>query len=306
MSLHQFNHAGTEIILIDTPGFDDTFLSDADILQEIATGLECTYKVNMKLTGIIYMHRIMDPRMSHGGMRNLAMFRKLCGSNPMPNVILATSFWSKVTQQEGYKREEQLRTNPDFWAEMIEEGAQIARFENSRESGLRLVETLIGKDRISLQIQKEMCDDGIPLAQTQAGEQVHADIAELTRKHAEEMARLQQELQDALKAADERLENTLKREISKSEMKIQRLYEQQEALKADRRNEMRAVEQELDGWRRRVEAGTKVYISKPFPQNTPDMSNLIWVTIVLICTGKQHPTASESKSRRRPAQGQPP
>lgn len=258
MSLHQFHHAGSKIVLIDTPGFDDTFLSDADILQDVAACLELTYNNNLKLTGIIYMHRIIDPRMTHGGMSNLAMFRKLCGSDPMPNVILATSFWGKVTQEEGLEREEQLRTNPDFWAEMIEDGAQIARFENSRESGLALIETLIGKDRISLRIQKEMCEDGIPLAQTQAGEHVNAELAELARKHAEEMTRLQQELQDALKAADEKLEKTVKRELSKSEKKLQRLYEQQEALKAERRNEKRAVDQELDRWKRRVEAGIKV------------------------------------------------
>ena len=204
------------------------------------------------------MHRIIDPRMTHGGMRNLAMFRKLCGIDPMENVLLTTSFWGMVTKQEGLDREKQLRTNPDFWAEMIEEGAQMARFENTRESGLALVETLIGKGRVSLQIQKEMCDDGIPLARTQAGEQVNEELAEMARKHAEEMAKLQQELQDSLKAADEKLEKTLKRELSKSEKKYERLHEQQEVLKADRRNEMRVLEQEFDRRLRRSEAGIKV------------------------------------------------
>ncbi|MCJ1315931.1 hypothetical protein MMC15_001251 [Xylographa vitiligo] len=256
-SLHKFTHDGAAIVLIDTPGFDDTFLSDGDVLQEIAACLELTYKINMKLTGIIYMHRIVDPRMNHGGMRNLAMFRKLCGPEPMKNVVLATSFWSKVTEEEGLDREHQLRTNPDFWAEMIEEGAQMARIGDTKDSCLALVERMVHKGRIHLQIQIEMCDDELPLAKTQAGEQVNGELAEMARKHAEELLKLQQDLQDAIKAADQKLEKTLKRELTKSEKKLVQMQQQQEALKADRRNEIRVLEQEFDRRLRRVEAGKK-------------------------------------------------
>jgi len=216
----------------------------------------------MKLTGIIYMHRIIDVRMNHGGMRNLAMFRKLCGPDPMKNVILATSFWAKVTPKEGHDREQELRTQPEFWAEMIEEGAQTARFDDTKESGLALVDILLRKTRISLQIQKEMCDDGIPLLQTQAGQQVHDDLEAMAKKHAEEMQKLQQELQNAIKDADEKLQITLKRELTKSEKKMQQMQEQQEALKADRRNEIRVLEQEFDRRLRRMKSERKVSSSQ--------------------------------------------
>ena len=114
--------------------------------------------------------------MTHGGMRNLATFRKLCGPDPMKNVILVTRFWAKVTQQEGLEREKQLWTNLDFWGEMIEERAQMARYEHTRESGLAILERLITKGRVSLQIQREMCDEGKSLAQTQAGEHVSTNL----------------------------------------------------------------------------------------------------------------------------------
>ena len=151
------------MILIDTPGFDDTFLADADVLHEVASCLQLTYECNMKLTGLIYMHRIIDPRVTHGGMRNLAMFRKICGPDPMKNVNLATSFWGKVTPEEGRRRENELANTPEFWGEMIEEGAQLAHFNNTKDSGLALVDSLLLKGRISLRIQREMCDEGIPL-----------------------------------------------------------------------------------------------------------------------------------------------
>ena len=215
----------------------------------------------MKLTGIIYIHRIADPRMNHGGMRNLAMFRKLCGPDPMKNVILATSFWSKVTEETGVEREHQLRTHPEFWKEMIEEGAQMERIGDTKDSNLALVEKLVHRGRIRLQIQIEMCDKKKLLAETQAAKQVNGELAEMAKMHAEELLKLQQELQDAMKAADQKLETTLKRELTKSERKLQQMQQQQEALKADRRNEIRVLEQDFDRRLRRVEADKKVISS---------------------------------------------
>ena len=266
-SLHEFTYAGTKVVLIDTPGFDDTFLKDGDVLKEVATCLQLTYESNMKLTGIIYMHRIADPRMNHGGMRNLAMFRKLCGPDPMKNIILATSFWSKVTEETGIEREHQLRTKPEFWKEMIEEGAQMERIGDTKDSNLALVGKLVHRGRIRLQIQMEMCDEKKLLAETQAAEQVNGELAEMAKMHAEELLKLQQELQDAIKASDQKLETALKSELTKSERRLQQMQQQQEALKADRRNEIRLLEQDFDRRLRRVEAEKKVSSSESLSSN---------------------------------------
>lgn len=37
-----FDH-GTNVVLVDTPGFDDTYLSDFDILQTVAKWLKNVY-----------------------------------------------------------------------------------------------------------------------------------------------------------------------------------------------------------------------------------------------------------------------
>lgn len=252
-TLHAFDLSGVKIVLIDTPGFDDTYLSNGDVLQEIAECLKLTYECNMKLTGIIYLHRIMDPRMTQGGMRNLSMFRKLCGSDPMKNVILATTFWGKVTESEGLAREVELQTNPDFWAEMIEEGAQVARLDHTQESTLDLIRRLIKRGKVDLQIQTELCERELPLTQTQAGEQVNRDLADMAKKHAEEIQNLQKEMQDAIKDADKKWELALQKELAKNELKLAKLHEQQAALRDDHRNETRILEQEMDRrWRREL------------------------------------------------------
>jgi len=116
---------------------------------------------------------------------------------------------------------------------------------------------LLQKGKVSLQIQKEMVDEGKPLAQTKAGEQVNGDLEKMAKKHAEEIQKMQKELQDALKAQDQKMQTTLKKELTRSEKKLQQMKAQQEALKEDRRNEIRILEQEFDRRLRRVESEKK-------------------------------------------------
>ncbi|KDQ53013.1 hypothetical protein JAAARDRAFT_442684 [Jaapia argillacea MUCL 33604] len=45
------------VVLVDTPGFDDTNKTDMDILNMIGAWLAKTYKNHVKLAGIIFLHR---------------------------------------------------------------------------------------------------------------------------------------------------------------------------------------------------------------------------------------------------------
>jgi len=255
--LVRFNYNGHSIILIDTPGFDDTFRTDADVLQDVAEVLMLTYSQNARLSGIIYLHRIIDPRITHGGMRNLQMFRKLCGPDPMRNVLLATTFWSQADMTQAQIRLNDLQTDPDFWAEMIEEGARIDRFENDHASALELVLDLVGREKVDLQIQKEMWS-GRSLSETSAGEALHHDLLELQHKHAEEIRKLKQEMDAARKDQDERLETRLRRDAMRHERELELLHAQQQRLGEDRRNEIRALEQHFDLQLRRLELQKEV------------------------------------------------
>lgn len=65
--------------LIDTPGFDDTDKSDSETLAEVAIWLANSYRSQIRLTGILYLHRITDNRLGGCAMKNLKMFKKMCG-----------------------------------------------------------------------------------------------------------------------------------------------------------------------------------------------------------------------------------
>ncbi|KAF2180593.1 hypothetical protein K469DRAFT_794310, partial [Zopfia rhizophila CBS 207.26] len=53
------------------------------------------------------------------------MFRQLCGKEPLRNMILATTFWSEVARQDALGREEQVKTAPGFWGDMLESGSTM-------------------------------------------------------------------------------------------------------------------------------------------------------------------------------------
>ncbi|KAI3579190.1 hypothetical protein IWW34DRAFT_621660 [Fusarium oxysporum f. sp. albedinis] len=146
----------SDIYLLDTPGFDDTNRSDTEVLKEIALCLTKTYEDNIKLSGILYLHRITDRRMGGSAKKNLMMFRKLCGEESLMNVILVTTMWEDEYAAIGERREQELIATGGFWGALVEEGAQINRHNNTRSSAMPLLRTIAKSDRVTISIQKEM------------------------------------------------------------------------------------------------------------------------------------------------------
>src|SRR5262245_53143547 len=95
----------TPITLVDTPGFDDTNRADAEVFETLAKWLKETFIAGTLLTGIIYLHRITDVRMTNASVRNLTLFRKLCGEDNLSNVILVTNRWEMIGKSEAEARE---------------------------------------------------------------------------------------------------------------------------------------------------------------------------------------------------------
>jgi len=128
------------VVFVDTPGFDDTYKSDTDIVMMVANWLIQTYQQNANLARIVYLHRITDNRMSGSLMKSLLLFTSLCGQKEMPNVVIVTTMWSEVKQSRGEEREEELKRV--FWAEMIRQGCRVERFQDTAESAWGIIGNL--------------------------------------------------------------------------------------------------------------------------------------------------------------------
>jgi ParB-like chromosome segregation protein Spo0J len=229
------------VVLLDTPGFDDTFRRDGEILKNIADWLAISYAGGRQLTAILYLHRITDPRMSGSNMRNLVMFRKLIGDDLLRNVVLVTTMWDSIGQVQGAEREGALLATPDFWGIMVRNGSSVARFGGTKEGACSIIESQLSKTKSTLNIQREMIDDGLQLKDTEAGKEVFAEMTEVKLEHQREIMQLRSDMEAALSQADRAASKTIAKMSEGYDDKLANAQAQIDALQS-RNPEMEALQ----------------------------------------------------------------
>ncbi|KAJ4317353.1 hypothetical protein N0V84_007410 [Fusarium piperis] len=243
-----------QVVFFDTPGFDDTYRGDADVLADVAQVLSSSYKNNLKLNGIIYLHRIKDERMTNALMRNLTMFRNLCGDAAFQNVVLVTTFWDELQDQaKGEGREQQLLDRDEWWGYMAAKGSNTLRFQNTRESALEIVSKVIDLDIVTLQVQEEMVNKGLEVDQTTAGEALNSELTEQRKAFERALETLHHEKEQAKRDHDVQLQGIIERMELEKVALLQDIESEQAALHADRREERRRIEQDFYDEKLRLE-----------------------------------------------------
>lgn len=192
----------SRVVLLDTPAFDNTYKSDAEILKEIALWLAESYSGGHQLTAILYLQRISDARLGGSALRNLALFEKLIGDGALKNVVFVTTMWSSVDHALGLGREMELLENPRFFGAMMERGANTARFDGTTDGAYNIIRSVSTKTTFPLAIQQEIIDKNLPLAETEAGKQVLASVTELQLRYKREISELPSEMSNAIMQND--------------------------------------------------------------------------------------------------------
>jgi hypothetical protein len=224
--------------LVDTPGFDDTFIEDTNILGDIAAWLNEGYENSVKLTGIIYLHRIADIKLGYAGMKTLRLFRALCGENGLKSVVLATTHWPKVVTETELKRERQLKGHKSMWKTMIENGCKVWRQDRDEKSALEIIQYLINLNRqFHPQISEEMAN-GATLDETAAGREMEAEFERIKKDFERQLEETRKELKEANRMRD--LERKEEMEDLRAEIESQQeqMAEFEKNLRADA-NELR-------------------------------------------------------------------
>ncbi|KAF8064983.1 P-loop containing nucleoside triphosphate hydrolase protein [Lyophyllum atratum] len=158
---------GYRVIIVDTPGFSDTYEGDAEILRRIVAWLKESKAV---LGGVIYLHDISCTRASLGtARRNLEMFKHLCGEAALSKVVLGTTKWARVPQSDGEGREDELEAI--HWKPMLDKGSKMCRFKDTRESAMEFINTILRNKVLDSihQIEMELAVDREIIPQTNAG-----------------------------------------------------------------------------------------------------------------------------------------
>jgi hypothetical protein len=156
------------VFLIDTPGFDDTSCNDTEALKELSSWLTEPSSNSLKLDGIILLHRVDDVRMRDWAKRNIEVFQKLCRPDVL-NVILCTTMWDRVTDEEGSQRESELVSTSEFWGWMKSQGSKVCRYDGDRATALGLVEHFVRKkSQVGFEVSHQMVEDKKDLNETSA------------------------------------------------------------------------------------------------------------------------------------------
>jgi len=213
---------GRPVVFVDTPGFDDTFKSDTEILTIVADWLVKAKNEKVNLATILYLHRISDNRMSGSAMKNLRLFSSLCGQKAIPNVVIVTTMWSKVTQEEGTMREEALKR--EVWKDLLADGCTVARFEDTYESAWKIVGSLVKMNQAGVLLPREIVDDRLRLNETQVGITLNKELEKLIKDRTNAARKLQ-------KLAENQDSELVVQELNEIEVKIQQTAKQLQQMK---------------------------------------------------------------------------
>jgi hypothetical protein len=212
------------IYLVDTPGFDDTTRSDTDVLKDVAFFLSTVYQNKVRLAGIIYLHRITDPRMGGSALKNLYMFQRLCGDRGLSSVILATTMWAGLEgmdagQETGRKREEELRM-PQFWGSMVDRGSEIVKHDGTKESARSIISRLVDKGtQVVLDIQVQLVEENKTLDETSAGQYIQRELLDARKRFEKDIAEYQESMEAAMHEKDDAMFQALRKEKEAAEAK---------------------------------------------------------------------------------------
>jgi hypothetical protein len=230
---------GRVVHLLDTPGFDDTSRSDTDVLQTIANKLNELYELDLRVDGVIYMHPIIDPRMSGAALKSLGIFRRICGEKYFPHIALVSTKWESLKGEEARlaakRRETDLLEKPEFWGDLFRRGSMPFRHDARIESAMNIVQSLVEiSEQASLKLQVEM-RHGKHLIETDAGSFVEGEILKMKENYEKEFERLKSEARQLRVEGDLQEEESVLEQTKAVQAKISGLKYDVESLRIDSR-----------------------------------------------------------------------
>ncbi|PPQ63289.1 hypothetical protein CVT24_006814 [Panaeolus cyanescens] len=182
------------LILVDTPGFDNSKFSDVGVMKMIAEWLKQTFQQKILLSGIFYFHKISDNRLAGTPLANMRIFEELCGRSAFANVMLITTMWDEVDEMTGLRRQTELCSK--FWKKMIQAGSKIQRSMQTPESASSLLNPFLNScNQRCLLLQDEMVNQKLLLPRTSAGRALAIKLGEEGQRQASMLSQIRQELE---------------------------------------------------------------------------------------------------------------
>jgi hypothetical protein len=169
-------------------------------LTEITKFLAAQHALGVPLRGVLYLHKILDNRMTGSSMRYLRLLESLIGEDALQNLIFVTTMWNKLREEDkgdALCREQELID--DFWAPMEEKGAYVTQFDGTAKSAFSLVFQMAGREKVVLDVQKEIVDQNRSVLDTSAGTNLLHQLEDDTKTWRKKSQRLESVIEQELK-----------------------------------------------------------------------------------------------------------
>jgi len=171
------------------------------------------------------------------------MFRELCGDSSLKNVILVTNMWGEVTMDVGEGREKELADN--FFKPVLDKGARLVRYHNTTRSAYDVIRGIMKNRPITLQIQRELVEEGKNIVDTAAGEAVNKELNEQIRRHELNLKAVQEDMMKALKEHDEETRQEMEEETRKLQDEMNKMRADSEGMASNYSEEKKRMEEEV-------------------------------------------------------------
>jgi hypothetical protein len=197
----------------------------------------CRYDEKRKFSGVVYLHPITAAP-AGSTAKNMRMFKRLCGSEQLKNVVVVTTRWDEACDSEealeaAENSEYSLMESEGLLKELNDAGVSFVRAghfsdEAPQPAGdqyrtpLAVVESLLGLEPVYLQIQEEMAE-GKPIQETAAGLVLQKEFEDLKNALNERMTSIQKTVEylqsstDIGKAEREKQDEVLRMRIKEWE-----------------------------------------------------------------------------------------
>ena len=250
---YQFSNRGKIITLVDTPGFDDSNISDSEILMKLLGWLKETQEGEQKLSGIPYLHRIDAPRMQGSALQNFGTFRQLCGEEFYKTIMLGTTCWDLVEATTiGEERETMLREKGGFWHALLQRGSEIVRIPREQDSARDVIFHLASKDPAFLKSQVEMSTMCLSLDEVSAAKTINEELEKVKTanerircQEEENFLALQREREEKARAEQEKARLQHELMLREQEAERQRMLQAQREAQVRREKEIKELEEQM-------------------------------------------------------------
>jgi hypothetical protein len=191
------------------------------------------------------------------------MFRQLCGENALKRVVLVTTMWDKVPDDEAIRREKELIDTPQFWGWMLGKGSSCQRHYNTEDSARIIVSELVGyMEPVTTELQRQMVDEKKELGETSAGQELQSEMVKEKAKWAQERREIEEQLRMAIEQRDrytkmiqkvendtESLKLTMNKLLAERDervAKMERLMKEQEAVHRAELESIREYQRQIE------------------------------------------------------------